>query len=314
MAAAFAVFPNNGIYRNPRTYTRVETADGEVILENESVQEVAIKETTAYYMNSMLRSVVTTGGGTAANFDGGMAIAGKTGTTDNKYDRWFVGYTPYYTAAVWVGYKQPERVNISGNPALNMWKLVMSGLHSGLPDKQFRTPSGLKSVTVCKDSGLLATEYCKMDIRGDRLISDKVFAADVPSGYCDVHTKSATITVCVDDPVMGADGKTTGLYHLAGSYCPEESKKQVSLLDYDRKKLGNATTKDSSFMVSNAKGLETCTVHVKAPEPQVPDVNPDTPGGEGDAGNSGDVNGNVQGNSGDVGHGQAHGSGEHDDH
>jgi hypothetical protein len=56
-------------------------------------------------------------------------------------------------------------------------------------------------------------------------------------------------------------------------------------------------------MVSNAKGLETCTVHVKAPEPQVPDVNPDTPGGEGDAGNSGDV-----------GHGQAHGSGEHDDH
>ena len=274
MAAAFAVFPNNGIYRNPRTYTRVETADGEVILENESVQEAAIKETTAYYMNSMLRSVVTIGGGTAANFDGGMAIAGKTGTTDNKHDRWFVGYTPYYTAAVWVGYKQPERVNISGNPALNMWKLVMSGLHSGLADKQFSTPGGLKSVTVCKDSGLLATEYCKMDARGGSLVSDKVFAADVPSKYCNVHTQQSVITVCVDSHILDANGKETGMYHLAGEYCPEESKKQVSMLDYTRKNIGGATTRDSVFLLSNAKGLETCAVHTAPPvvEPEIPQI------------------------------------------
>ena len=313
MAAAFAVFPSNGIYRNPRTYTRVETSDGEVILENESVQEAVIKETTAYYMNSMLRSVVTSGGGTAANFDGGMGIAGKTGTTDNKYDRWFVGYTPYYTAAVWVGFKQAERVNIGGNPALNMWKLVMADLHRGLPDKQFSTPSGLKSVTVCKDSGLLATEYCKMDIRGNRLISDKVFASDVPSGYCDVHTKNSVITVCVDDPVVGADGKSNGLYHLAGEYCPEKSKKQVTLLDYDRKKVGNATARDASVMLSNAEGLDTCTVHVKAEEPIIPEEilpeEPNVPGGEGDAGNEGnpgnegntgkEENSGNEGNSGD---------------
>ena len=314
MAAAFAVFPSNGIYRNPRTYTRVETSDGEVILENESVQEAVIKETTAYYMNSMLRSVVTSGGGTAANFDGGMGIAGKTGTTDNKYDRWFVGYTPYYTAAVWVGFKQAERVNIGGNPALNMWKLVMADLHRGLPDKRFSTPSGLKSVTVCKDSGLLATEYCKMDIRGNRLISDKVFASDVPSGYCDVHTKNSVITVCVDDPVVGADGKSTGLYHLAGEYCPEKSKKQVTLLDYDRKKVGNATARDASVMLSNAEGLDTCTVHVKAEEPIIPEEilpeEPNVPGGEGDAGNEGnpgnegntgkEENSGNEGNSGDA--------------
>ena len=314
MAAAFAVFPNNGIYRNPRTYTSVETSDGEVILENESVQEAVIKETTAYYMNSMLRSVVTSGGGTAANFDGGMGIAGKTGTTDNKYDRWFVGYTPYYTAAVWVGFKQAERVNIGGNPALNMWKMVMADLHSGLADKQFSTPSGLKSVTVCKDSGLLATEYCKMDIRGNRLISDKVFASDVPSGYCDVHTKNSVITVCVDDPVVGADGKSTGLYHLAGEYCPEKSKKQVTLLDYDRKKVGNATARDASVMLSNAEGLDTCTVHVKAEEPIIPEEilpeEPNVPGGEGDAGNEGnpgnegntgkEENSGNEGNSGDA--------------
>ena len=167
----------------------------------------------------------------------------------------------------------------------------MADLHSGLPDKQFSTPSGLKSVTVCKDSGLLATEYCKMDIRGNRLISDKVFASDVPRGYCDVHTKKSVITVCVDEPVVGTDGKNTGLYHLAGKYCPEESKKQVTLLDYDRKKVGNATAKDAAFMLSNAKGLDTCTVHVKVEEPVIPEKpipeKPEKPSGEDGSGNAG---------------------------
>ena len=262
MAAAFAVFPNNGIYRNPRSYTRVETADGEVLLQQESIQEIAVKETTAYYMNSMLRSVVTSGGGTAANFDGGMAIAGKTGTTDNKFDRWFVGYTPYYTAAVWVGFEQNERVNVSGNPALNMWKLVMSGLHSGLPDKQFAQPTGLKQVTVCKDSGLLVTDYCKQDIRGEnRVISDYVFAEDAPTEYCTVHTGESTVTICLDDPVLDENEQPTGMYHLAGQFCPEESKKEVNLLSYDRQDVGGAVANDSEYLCIAAENMESCTVH-----------------------------------------------------
>ena len=284
MAAAFAVFPNNGIYRNPRTYTRVEDADGNVILENESRQEIAVKDTTAYYMNSMLRSVVTSGGGTAANFDSGMAIAGKTGTTDSKHDRWFVGYTPYYTAAVWVGYKIPERVNVSGNPALNMWKLVMSDLHSGLSDKQFSTPTGLKEVTVCKDSGLRATEYCKLDARGgSRLITDKVFEGDVPTEFCTVHTQMSTMKICLDDPILDAEGKETGKYHLAGEYCPEESVKEICLLDYNRESVGGATAKDNAYLFTGTEGMETCTVHTGMINPFDPETWPFWPwGGEGD--------------------------------
>lgn len=297
MAAAFAVFPNNGIYRNPRSYTRVETVDGEVLLENESVQEIAIKETTAYYMNSMLTSVVTSGGGTAANFDSGMAIAGKTGTTDNKYDRWFVGYTPYYTAAVWVGYANtPSRVNVSGNPALNMWKMVMSNLHSGLADRQFSKPDGLKSVEVCQDSGLLATEYCSMDIRGEagsRIIYDTVFAEDAPTEYCTVHTADTVVTICVDDPVLNEAGEATGMYHLAGDFCPESSKKQVSLLNYDRQDVGGAVANDSKFLYQSANALEACTVHttqqpglMEPDDPALPwlpggeEPEPDAPGGQ----------------------------------
>ena len=289
MAAAFAVFPNNGIYRNPRTYTRVEDADGNVILENESRQEIAVKDTTAYYMNSMLRSVVTSGGGTAANFDSGMAIAGKTGTTDSKHDRWFVGYTPYYTAAVWVGYKQPARVNVSGNPALNMWKLVMSDLHAGLSDRQFSTPAGLKEVTVCKDSGLRATEYCKLDARGgSRLISDKVFEGDVPTEFCNVHTQAATMKICLDDPILDAEGKETGKYRLAGEHCPKERVKEICLLDYNRESVGGASAKDSAYLLNGAGGMETCTVHTGGLDwPDYDPLNPETwpfwPwGGEGD--------------------------------
>lgn len=266
MAAAFAVFPNDGIYRNPRSYTRVEDVDGNVILENESVQEIAIKESTAYYMNSMLRSVVTTGGGTAANFNSGMAIAGKTGTTDSKFDRWFVGYTPYYTAAVWVGFEIPERVNVSGNPALNMWKLVMSGLHEGLANKQFTQPAGLTTVNFCKDSGLLATEYCALDPRaeaGSRVISDTVFAEDVPTEYCSVHTEQTTVTICLDDPVLDENGKETGIYHLAGEFCPEESQKQVAYLNYDRQDVGGARTGDSAYLYVEAELAGPCTIHTE---------------------------------------------------
>lgn len=180
MAEAFAVFPNGGLYQKSRTYTKVtREVDGveTVLLENQPESEAVLKSETAYYVNSILREVVTRVN-TSGNFDSGMAIAGKTGTTDDKYDRWFVGYTPYYTAAVWVGFEQNERVPASGNPALKMWTLVMSGVHEGLEDRKFSEPAGLTTVTYCLDSGLLATDYCRMDPRGDRTARGTVFQGD----------------------------------------------------------------------------------------------------------------------------------------
>ena len=134
MAAAYAAFANSGVYNEPKTYVKVLANDNStVVLEKETEQRVAMKETTAYLMTDMLRRAVNESGGTGggARFSG-MHIAGKTGTTNDNYDRYFTGYTPYYCAAVWVGYKNNERISYSVNPAASLWRPV-SYTHLTLP-------------------------------------------------------------------------------------------------------------------------------------------------------------------------------------
>jgi len=146
MAAAYSAYANNGTYTQPITYTKVLDNQGKVILENKPVTNTAVKLSTAKTMNSMLHSVVTNGIASAANFRSDLDICGKTGTTNDAKDRWFVGYTPYYAGACWFGYDQPEAMNWIGssNPALTAWKLVMQQINQGLPGKRFDT-SGVQA-------------------------------------------------------------------------------------------------------------------------------------------------------------------------
>ena len=132
MANAYAVFPCNGVYTRARTYTKVtQLVDGRevTILDNTHEQEPVIKDTTAYYINSMLQGVLSSGGTASGHGLSGMHCAGKTGTTNDAYDRWFVGYTPYYTAAVWTGYPRNERLSGTTNRALELWEKVMEPVH-----------------------------------------------------------------------------------------------------------------------------------------------------------------------------------------
>ena len=217
MAAAFGAFANEGVYTAPRTYTRVEDPDGNVILENEAESSVAMKDTTAALMNSLLQEVVSAGTGYEGRISG-MHVAGKTGTTNNDQDRYFVGYTPYYSCAVWVGYAHNQRIVASGNPAASMWQKVMSRVHEGLEDKDFFSCSGLTYVSVCADSGLLATEDCALDCRGSRVYSALVAADNAPSASCNLHT-SPDYTVAFEDE----NGETT----MASG----------SILNYERQRL-----------------------------------------------------------------------------
>ena len=188
MAAAYSVFPRNGVYKEPLTYTTVLDYKKNILLDKTAdlQPEQAISERTAYYMTDMMEGVVVGAGGTgqAANF-AGQDIAGKTGTTTSRKDLWFVGYTPYYTAAVWTGYDQQERL-ASGlqNPSTRMWKLVMQPIHAGLPYKEFPKPQNgsLQTVRYCAVSGKLPSAYC-----GSHVTTGTFFPEDVPTGYCTIH-------------------------------------------------------------------------------------------------------------------------------
>ncbi len=277
MAEAFAVFPNQGVYTPSRTYTKVLDANKQVILENKTTSEVAVKASTAYYMNTMLQNVVASGTGYEAKVNG-MHVAGKTGSSTSDHDRWFAGYTPYYTAVVWTGYESPERVRSSGkNPAAITFSRVMSRVHQGLRDKDFFTLNDLVSTEYCMDSGLLPTDACRSDVRGSRVGKMTILRDDAPTTYCTCHSEAATVTVCKDCPILNADGEQTGLYHPAGPYCPDSSRMTVNLLDHSRQPVGSAVAADEKYTLSYIQAQGTCTVHTTAP--QLPPETPDLPGG-----------------------------------
>lgn len=296
MAAAYSAFANNGVYNEPKTYVKVLANDNTtVVLENESEQRVAMKETTAYLMTSMLQNAVSNGTGGAARFSG-MHIAGKTGTTNDNFDRYFVGYTPYYCAAVWVGYENNERISYSVNPAASLWRQVMEKVHADLPDKSFSRPSsGLTTVTVCADSGMLVTDACRADPRQNRVVQFEVAVGTEPKEECTLHKM---VDICTEGNC------------LAGEFCPAESIVQQGYLDYVREDYGaGITASDNAYLISTLEKAvaptETspggCPVHTSAtatdsddpnagldpndpnwqpPDPNDPDASTD-PGGTG---------------------------------
>ena len=203
MAAGFATFVNEGVYTKPRTFVRVEDANGNVILENEAKSTVAMKNTTAALMNSLLQEASLQGTGYQAQFPG-MHIAGKTGSTNSNKDRYFAGYTPYYSCAVWAGYEHNQRIVASGNPCAVIFQKVMKAIHEELPDKDFFSCAGLTSVAVCADSGMLASENCALDVRGSRVYTALVAADNAPTSVCTMHT-APSYTVNMAD----SDGNVT---------------------------------------------------------------------------------------------------------
>ena len=164
MCAAYGCFVNSGKYIAPYTYTKVVDSTGQTILQNSANSSQAISAAAAYITSDMLSSVVNSAVGTAKNAKlDNMPTYGKTGTTDEDYDKWFVGFTPYYVGAVWFGFDNPSslsKAGISGNPSVSAWKQVMSRIHSSLPAKQLNKPSNVVEAEICVYSGMLATKTC----------------------------------------------------------------------------------------------------------------------------------------------------------
>lgn len=212
MANAYASFANNGIYRNGRTWTKVYDSKGNVVLENVQESRQILGEKAINYTNYCLNNAVLSGTGKLAKLDN-VDVAGKTGSTSSFRDRWFCGYTGYYTAAVWSGYDTPETitlVNSSGNVSARLWKSVMEPVHKGLKNIELYNKSKMNAVNICLDSGKQATDACYADMRGDRVDTVLVYADDVPAGTCDKH-------VMVDYCTAGGGVANEGCKHLAAS-------------------------------------------------------------------------------------------------
>ena len=182
---AYATIANQGLYIKPTLYTKILDNDGNVILDKTAQEgSQVIKETTAFLLTDAMVSVVTSGTGGAVNF-GNMSIAGKTGTTSDYNDVWFAGFTPYYTATVWAGFDNNEKLPGDGSRGLaqKLWRGVMSRIHADKPNKSFPTPNGIVTATVCSKSG-------KLPISGlcDGTLRSEYFAqGTVPTASCDVH-------------------------------------------------------------------------------------------------------------------------------
>ncbi len=186
MVSAFSVFPNGGIKVEPKYILKITDRYGKVLEEKKfSRREEVLSAQTAYIMTTMLQSVVNRGTGYGARARGFTRPAGgKTGTSDNCMDNWFLGFTPQITAGVWIGYDDKTVIgeNVTGaHTALPVWTDFMIKAHQDLSVKYFKVPPGIYFKTVCLESGLLATDKCP------RIITDVFTEETQPEGVCYLH-------------------------------------------------------------------------------------------------------------------------------
>jgi penicillin-binding protein 1A len=192
MAAAFGVFANHGVYVEPNAILRIEDKDGNIIEENLPAQREVISEETAFIMTSMLEGVVDGGTGSHVRDFFKFPAAGKTGTTSEFADAWFVGFTPQLAAAVWVGFDN-KIVRFKtwdgqgGRAAAPIWGRFMKYTYEdpniAMPLEYFVKPDGVLRETICAETKKLATEYCPKTLT-------EYFTSKMLPGRCDKHSSS----------------------------------------------------------------------------------------------------------------------------
>ena len=192
VTAGYSIFANEGIYSEPRSYSLVTDSFGEVILDNERRSRQVISAETAYIMNQMLMNVVDFGTAEGISLDSYTSVAGKTGTSQAYYDRWFIGYTPRYVGGVWYGYEYPKPLeNNTKHICTEIWDDVMSEIYRTRGHEYGEKFSGSDRIVraeYCRDSGKLMTVACRADPRGDRSEIGYFVSGSEPTEKCDCHT------------------------------------------------------------------------------------------------------------------------------
>lgn len=208
LTSAVGVLAASGVRAEPMTILKIETHDGEVLERNNPVKTEVLNAQTAYIVTDMLRSVVEYGTAASVKWRGlDRTVAGKTGTTDEYTDAWFVGYSPDIVAGAWVGFdaKQTMGEGQEGSRvALPIWVNFMKDALEGYPDRPFQRPHGIVVREVCGDTGLLATANCPSP-------SAEVFVSGTePLRMCNQHYERS---VFGEADLLDSAGVDTPDYH-----------------------------------------------------------------------------------------------------
>lgn len=205
LAGAYAAVANLGEFNRPALYTVVLDHEGNILLENPYEPQRVMRATTAYLLTHSMQDTVTRGTGGLANWEnrelrGRIPIAGKTGTSERRRDLGFAGFTPYFTAVIWLGNDNEQPMHTRAREFHTpLWRHIMEEIHQDLPARFFERPSGIVTAYVCLDSGHLATECCRKDPRGNRVRSEVFAMGHVPTQYCNVHRQ---YTYCTESGML----------------------------------------------------------------------------------------------------------------
>lgn len=205
LTSAYGSLGNQGVHIKPFSFTKVTDGNGNIILENKPLKTFVVSPQVSFLITDMMRSGVEEAGvGTRARLKSKMPVAGKTGTTSDKIDAWFVGYTPYYVAGVWIGNDLQTSLPDGSKLSAILWNKIMTEIHNDLPNKEFEEPEGLVRVPIDTQSGKLATELSK---EAGTVRNEYFVEGTQPTEYDDIHVKAV---VCIES------GK------LATDYCPTD--------------------------------------------------------------------------------------------
>ena len=216
MTSAYGAFANDGMLTTPFLIRRVETTEGEVLYEASTHAERAVSEATAFIMTTMMADVINAGTAWQARRVGfTLPAAGKTGTTNDYHDAWFVGYTPKLVTGVWLGYDQPQTIvanGYAGDLAVPIWGRFMKAATNGDEPEWFRAPATVTAVNVCRLSGKLPVDGCRNVVTtaddGSLTVRSMVYTeyfvrGTEPMDFCPVHGAHG-----FGDVIVGTGGAT----------------------------------------------------------------------------------------------------------
>ena len=227
---AFSAIANGGVFEEYKLFTKICDRNGNLLVDNTGDRGSRVmRETTAYLLTDAMRMSTVAHTKFSSDFTvnntssrchlENMICAGKSGTTTANRDIWFVGFTPYYTAGVWGGCDENQTLYDSSTGEYNggtsfhndIWNKIMTRIHEGKEDPgAFEKPDGLVTAEICRKSGLLATDSCRLDVRnGQTPVYEEYFERDtVPTATCTCHTEDGSVTVSEEDLARGETDDT----------------------------------------------------------------------------------------------------------